>query len=197
MYIFVYGSLKKGGINHYYLKRGGSEFISQYKLKGFSLCDFGHGFPYLVYGGSDSVYGEIYKVDNLVTGVLDRLEDIPRLYRRESVWTGTGSQSSFINASVLLEYYISHFDRDERYIVPNGYWDVGKSIKLKVIIDNRKYEDVAEKLVFHMRFFDGARTPTNKEYMKLVKARSKYDLNTTSESLFIRDCIITKIIDEF
>ena len=63
-------------------------------------------------------------------------------------------------------------------------------------VDNRLYKDTADKIVFHMRFFDGDRTPTNRSYMKLVKKRSKLKLNTDNEEIFILDCIHYGIITE-
>jgi len=64
------------------------------------------------------------------------------------------------------------------------------------MIDDREYNDTTDKLVFHMRFFDGDRTPTNKDYMEMVKNRSKIQLNTEDEEIFIRQCIAKGIIKE-
>ena len=74
--------------------------------------------------------------------------------------------------------------------------DDGIYILLKVIIDNREYHDTADKLVFHMRFFDGDRTPTNSDYMELFNKRSKLKLNTLYEEIFIRQCITHNVIKE-
>ncbi len=64
------------------------------------------------------------------------------------------------------------------------------------MIDDRLYIDTPDKLVFHMRFFDGRRAPTNKIYMDLVKQRSKINLNTLDEEAFIVDCIMNGVISE-
>ena len=48
-----------------------------------------------------------------------------------------------------------------------------------------------------MRFFDGHRTPTNKDYMKLVKKRSHIELlDTNTEETFVRQCISHGMIQE-
>ena len=62
MFLFVYGTLKKGGVNHSaYLKN--STFVGQYRLSKVKLVDYSHGFPYLLRGSSeDFVYGELYDV---------------------------------------------------------------------------------------------------------------------------------------
>ena len=87
-------------------------------------------------------------------------------------------------------------DRDSDKI-HSGYWKTKKEVDLNLIIDNRNYTDKADKLVFHMRFFDGQRAPTNRIYMDLVKRRSHLDLNTDDEEIFLRDCIIHGVVSEF
>ncbi|MEK6478849.1 gamma-glutamylcyclotransferase family protein [Catalinimonas sp. 4WD22] len=74
--VFVYGTLRKQGTNHHIIKD--CECISnQHNLRGFSLYDYEHWYPYMVYSTEqDSVVGEIYKVDERVKKQLDILEDI-------------------------------------------------------------------------------------------------------------------------
>jgi gamma-glutamylcyclotransferase (GGCT)/AIG2-like uncharacterized protein YtfP len=191
-YVFVYGTLKKHGSNHKLLEK--SKFIKNHILEHCQLCDYGHGFPYLIHSAGYYVHGEVYEVDDRILSRLDQLEGVPHLYmRRLSNFDYNGT--THIGG---LSYYLSHFNGVEpQFIVPNGYWETNdKLVKLKVVIDNRVYEDIAEKLVFHMRFFDGGRTPTNKSYMELVKARSHKPINSEKESIFIRDCIAFGLVDE-
>ncbi|MDF9796935.1 gamma-glutamylcyclotransferase (GGCT)/AIG2-like uncharacterized protein YtfP [Catalinimonas alkaloidigena] len=74
--VFVYGTLRKGGINHHIIKT--CECISdQYVLKGFSLYDFEQWYPYMIKSANDDfVIGEIYQVDEKVKRKLDILEDV-------------------------------------------------------------------------------------------------------------------------
>ena len=95
-----------------------------------------------------------------------------------------------------MYYYLAQF-----YVLPktaktlkDGYWPIDNQ-KINVIIDDRKYNDTPDKLVFHMRFFDGSRTPTNRSYMKLVNERSRMNLNVDNEEIFVRQCIARGIYE--
>jgi gamma-glutamylcyclotransferase (GGCT)/AIG2-like uncharacterized protein YtfP len=189
MRIFVYGTLKSGGKNHFYLKN--SKFIRYETLKGYSLYDIKHGFPLMFKTHDDAkVYGEVYEIDSDTLVLLDGLESEGSFYER-------------VNDSKLdYEFYVtmhrqrfeSHcYDLDE---IKSGLWKTMQRKKYKVVIDDRIYEDYPDALVFHMRFFDGRRAPTNKIYMDLLKQRSKLDLNTKEEEVFILDCIMNRVIVE-
>jgi gamma-glutamylaminecyclotransferase len=84
--VFVYGTLKRGHMNHRILEHGNAEFLgTAATLRDHSL--FVDGLPYLVEGthedpGSHQVRGELYKVDAETMASLDRLEGHPRFYER-------------------------------------------------------------------------------------------------------------------
>ena len=188
MRIFVYGTLKKGGKNHFFLQD--SKFIRYETLKGYSIYDIKHGFPLMFKTEENSkVYGEVYEIDSDTLMRIDGLENEGRFYER-------------VNDSKLdYEYYVT-MDRkryEENYYtldkIESGIWKVINPQKYKVMIDDRPYNDYPDTLIFHMRFFDGKRAPTNKIYMDLGKLRSKMNLNIKDQEAFILDCIMKKIID--
>jgi len=67
---------------------------------------------------------------------------------------------------------------------------------MRVQIHEKVYEDIAKKIVFHMRFFDGDRTPTNKSYMRMVEKRMHTPINTEIEEIFLTDLILMGRIKE-
>lgn len=74
--VFVYGTLRKGGIYHDLLKD--AVLIKEnYSLSGFRLYDFQHWYPYMVKGDfKDTVIGEVYQIDEAMLQELHILEDI-------------------------------------------------------------------------------------------------------------------------
>lgn len=187
MKLFVYGTLKRNGGNHKYLK--GSKYVSQYCLNNHILIDLGYGFPYMM-RGDGGVLGEVYEIDKKTLDKIDKLEGHPIHYKRYL--------TNYHSEVAEMYYYLANFDSipESAVIVEDGYWPIYKKDRFKVIIDNREYNDTVDKLVFHMRFFDGDRTPKNSDYMEMVKNRSKLELNTENEAIFIRQCITKGIIKE-
>lgn len=83
--VFVYGTLKKGGRLHQCL--ADSEFIGNDSLKGYHMMDCG-SFPaiYDTHATDDNVvHGEVYSCSQKLMGVLDKIEGVPTLYRRQVV----------------------------------------------------------------------------------------------------------------
>ncbi len=194
--LFVYGTLKRGGCNHNFLgkrilkpKGEEAEFLRHETLKDHSIyLPHGFNFPIMLPDRGEKVYGEVYRIDSERMKYIDMLEQEGIFYNR-------------IDDSKLgYNYYLWNDERDTLYTpddkVESGYWATERPVKHNVIIDNRPYNDYADKLVFHMRFFDGKRAPTNKIYMDLVKRRSHLELNTEDEEIFIRDCIMKGVISE-
>lgn len=189
MKLFVYGTLKMGGINHdWYLYN--SKFLKHHKMKGFTLLDIGHGFPYMVKSSNskDVVFGELYEVSESRILKIDMLEGVPHLYQRQYTEN--------------IYYYLSTMDLNIIETLQSfktlDYWKINdEKVKFNVYVDGRQQTDIAQKIIFHMRFFDGERAPTNKDYMELLKARSGLDLNTDSDAVFLRDCIIRGIVEEY
>ena len=84
--IFVYGTLKRGGLNHHYLS--GQRFVGEARtIPGFRLYDL-DGYPGMVPDPVDNegVTGELWEVDTPCLAALDEFEGVPEgLYRREIV----------------------------------------------------------------------------------------------------------------
>jgi len=197
-YVFVYGTLKTGGGNHYLLSN--SRFVERYVLDNHVLYDIGHGFPYLT-KGDGAVYGEIYEVDKNTLDRLDALEGLGLLYNRDYTNYYDKEKKSVVDYPLRVNLYfytavINDFGKYEK--LPNGFWSNGQDKELlNVIVDGREYRDTADKIVFHMRFFDGERTPTNIDYMKLVKARCHIEhIDTNSELIFVKQLISHGVIKE-
>ena len=86
--VFVYGTLRRGEVNHYMLETarfcGSHTTQSHYKM--FSLG----AYPAVVRGGPDAVQGEVYRVDARTLSRLDRLEGYPVAYKRRLMPTPWG-----------------------------------------------------------------------------------------------------------
>lgn len=184
-HLFVYGTLKKGFHNHIFLKD--CKMTGHLKLKHYALVDLGHGFPYMIESTKHEwVYGEVYEVNRAILKKIDLLEGVPYHYQRQNMLLDTPG-----GKPINTYYYVSNLKDVEHLKVKDNYWAYPKTYSevFDVIVDGREYSDTADKIVFHMRFFDGDRTPTNKDYMKLVKARSHLPINIDNENLFLLDCI--------
>lgn len=84
MYVFVYGTLKRGYLANMYLE--GSTYIGDgITVDGFSMYD--GGYPKLVDNGVQPlpVVGEVYEVDSETMAVLDDYESYPTLYDRKII----------------------------------------------------------------------------------------------------------------
>ena len=80
--VFVYGSLKRGFINHHVM--AGTEFLGAGVTQpGFAMLGLGR-YPGVV-RGTAVIAGEVFAVPAPRMGRLDRLEDNGRVYRREVI----------------------------------------------------------------------------------------------------------------
>lgn len=89
--VFVYGSLKRRGRHHSELGGARFERIATTEA-GYRLVLQGE-YPALARGGTDVVHGEVFLVSEAALVQLDRFEDVPRLYQRESVRLDDGSDA--------------------------------------------------------------------------------------------------------
>lgn len=85
MYVFVYGSLKKGYYNHHFLDK--SKFIKKAYLKNYTLYyDYNKKYPSLYdVDNGYLVSGEIYEINYDILNELDILEEVGILYKRVNV----------------------------------------------------------------------------------------------------------------
>lgn len=88
--VFVYGTLKNGQPNHYWLTNptnGLAEFLTKGKTKNQFPLVIGtqYNVPFLLMspGNGRNINGEIYEIDEKMLEKLDVLEDYPRLYDRQ------------------------------------------------------------------------------------------------------------------
>jgi len=78
--VFVYGSLKRGFVNHHVMT--GTKFLGTgITQPGFAMIDLGR-YPGVIQGTA-VIAGEVFAVPTPLMGRLDRLEDNGRVYRRE------------------------------------------------------------------------------------------------------------------
>lgn len=84
--LFVYGTLKRGGSNHYCLAK--QTFVGEARTApGFRLYEIG-GYPGMIPMSSDrnGVVGELWRVDDACLAKIDEVEGVSvGLYRRERV----------------------------------------------------------------------------------------------------------------
>jgi len=98
--LFVYGSLKRGLQNHFYL--AGQEFFGAARtVPSYRLYRWG-AYPGLVAVQENgvAVRGELYRVDDETLRRLDVLEDVPHLYQRGPV------QLDRITEPVITYFYV-------------------------------------------------------------------------------------------
>ncbi|WP_416150518.1 gamma-glutamylcyclotransferase [Salipaludibacillus sp. HK11] len=100
-YVFVYGTLRNGQINHHFLKDA-KLITRQASLKG-EMYNTGKGYPAFLLNGQSQVYGEIYQIDEKILSQLDILEDYSEgchsnlYYRiRENIKTDTSFYNSWV-----------------------------------------------------------------------------------------------------
>jgi len=86
--VFVYGTLRRGEVNHYYLTHAQfcGPHVTQPHYKMFSLG----AYPAVVGRGPDSIQGEVYRVNSRTMHDLDSLEGYPRIYKRKLISTPWG-----------------------------------------------------------------------------------------------------------
>ena len=112
--VFVYGTLRCGGVNHYLLKGamlcGGHVTPARYRMLHLGA------YPGVVEGGATAIVGEVYRVTRRQFAALDRLEAYPRLYDRKLIDTPWGR--------AWIYFYLG--PRRDRAVLPDGDWS-GKS----------------------------------------------------------------------
>ena len=115
--LFVYGTLKKGFHNHYLLED--APFICKAWLPFHKMLSLG-GFPAIIPEGGyrDNIEGELYEVPEGRWPLLDRLEGVPHLYRREQIEIWNNPEAKWHEAQV----YIWNQPTKDLPLVPDGIW---------------------------------------------------------------------------
>lgn len=109
MFVFVYGTLKRGHRNHHLLKD--SKFECQAEIKGFELYDLGP-YPAVIESGDleDRVKGEIFEIDESALARLDELEEEGTLYKRIK----TKAFSGTFESEVFVYVYLQGLDQSKK-----------------------------------------------------------------------------------
>lgn len=111
--VFTYGTLKRGGWNHHYLKD--AKFVGEAKVKGTLYLRRGFCYPVLFLDGDTDIHGEVYEVDKRGLQRMDDLEGVPNLYKRKQITTSDGT--------VAWVYYADSnkvFRKSELELIPDG-----------------------------------------------------------------------------
>lgn len=86
--VFVYGTLRRGGINDINRLRPAPRFVGAAQIQGV-LYHLGN-YPGMTLGGNDWVQGEVYAIEPALEDVLDEIEDLganptDEYFKRETV----------------------------------------------------------------------------------------------------------------
>jgi gamma-glutamylaminecyclotransferase len=112
--IFVYGTLKKGYSNHYFLD--GAHFVDDAVTKD-RYALYVSGIPYLSKDEKISkIYGEVYEVDFDILKRVDMLEEHPGWYKREIAEVYLMSKNKFV------ESWIYFFPNPEGELIKSGIY---------------------------------------------------------------------------
>jgi gamma-glutamylcyclotransferase (GGCT)/AIG2-like uncharacterized protein YtfP len=115
--LFVYGSLRRGGVAHGRL--AGCRFLRAGRIAG-TLFDTGAGYPTLVLGGEGEAEGEIWEVPAPLLRALDRYEGVGEgLFRRVPVEVDGVECWTYVAGDALRERL------SPAAAVPSGRWPAG------------------------------------------------------------------------
>jgi gamma-glutamylcyclotransferase (GGCT)/AIG2-like uncharacterized protein YtfP len=114
-YLFVYGTLKRGGSRHSLLK--GCPFLGHALAKGFALYDLG-AYPGMV-PGDGVVRGEVYEIPEGLLRELDWVEGAPFLFRRELIEVVLEDHTP-----LRAHTYLYNREVEGAVLVPSGEWEV-------------------------------------------------------------------------
>ena len=127
MKVIVYGTLKKGGRLHSYMRD--SKFLMDVAVKGFKMYDSKSGFPFIEEGDEDDhIWGEKYEIDEGTLRTLDIVEGIDEgLFKRVDLkelkgWSDS-RDSVYIYVGTLPSMYMHQIEPAE---IKSGRWDIDK-----------------------------------------------------------------------
>ncbi|WP_254842752.1 gamma-glutamylcyclotransferase [Bacillus sp. MRMR6] len=117
--VFVYGTLRKGEVNHHLLRQAACMAEQAWALG--TLYDTGYGYPAMKGEANSNVYGELYEVAEKELARLDILEDYTEggkdnLYERiqQTVYTDHGPLQAYL--------YVTNKEDLLKKKIPNGDW---------------------------------------------------------------------------
>ena len=115
MFVFVYGTLKKGFYNHEYMNSKGDHaiFIQVATISG-KMYDLG-AYPAINLVEERLVHGEVYEISSNILKQLDYLEGYPDLYSR-----------TMIRINDEIQAWVYHMEYSRLKIFPRidtGFWN--------------------------------------------------------------------------
>jgi len=121
--LFVYGSLLEGQRGHTRILNGKKPLVKTWtRESSFTMVtDLESSFPFVFFGGSTRIKGEVYELTSLEVAELDIYEDYPRLYGRQPVALECGEEAEMytpLDPSWILE----KLEKREMVLIPNGDW---------------------------------------------------------------------------
>ena len=142
--VFVYGTLKRGGSNHFMLDVPGAKFLSELTLPAgdFKMINVTNRYPALIYLPDDEktteIHGELYAITNTVMKTLDILEgykgvDMENLFNKYIYIIN--DEGSFLSKVDFFYIYIAgerllrHLTGNPRVEfpeIPSGNWEIKK-----------------------------------------------------------------------
>jgi gamma-glutamylcyclotransferase (GGCT)/AIG2-like uncharacterized protein YtfP len=111
--IFVYGTLKRGGENHYLLE--GSRFAGEASINGWEMRDLGD-YPAITKSDGGNVHGEMYIVSDETFLRISILEGYPSLFQRMVVKTNVGWSA-----------WVYYMEKTKGPIIESGRWNGRKT----------------------------------------------------------------------
>jgi gamma-glutamylcyclotransferase (GGCT)/AIG2-like uncharacterized protein YtfP len=125
--IFVYGTLRRGECNHYYL-RNVPRLAMHRTAPRYTLLHLG-SYPAAVVEGNTAIVGELYPLNQTLLKRLDRLEAYPDEYIREPIPTSCGP---------AWMYVYRHPAVPDTPVITNGDWLLGKRL-----VQRRQFADAS------------------------------------------------------
>lgn len=86
MYVFVYGTLKKGQANHQFIEKNVT-YVGEATLEGYMLFYSAYvgSFPVMIPQDASTVYGEVFEANEDAITTMDQIEAEGYLYNRKKV----------------------------------------------------------------------------------------------------------------
>ncbi|EIJ43023.1 hypothetical protein BegalDRAFT_2159 [Beggiatoa alba B18LD] len=110
--LFVYGTLKRGQVNHFFLAGLPNKFAKAPHI----VLHHGKSYPF-ARRGKGVTYGEVYRVSNRLLSKIDQLERHPDLFYRELTNVILLPQRITVSAWIYLHRHAHHHPK-----ILKGYW---------------------------------------------------------------------------
>ena len=132
IYLFVYGTLKRGFHNHGWLEENDCYYLGDAFTKdNYTLLqDHYNGLPYVVKESSNQIFGELYLVTEDLLKRLDVLEGHPIFYKRElidvyvEIDKKPSNKKELIEQSAYLYFLVStNYNNNQVRKIGSGFYE--------------------------------------------------------------------------